>query len=74
MSETMSVAWERRVLAEEHIYFPDTKIAQDACEAPRITFLRELTQCKEGGTWQNGRNVHIAYGSQLKLLWHRLTL
>lgn len=34
----MSVAWERRVLAEEHIYFPETKIAEDACEAPRITF------------------------------------
>lgn len=38
MPETMSVAWEKRVLSEEHVYFPETKIAEDACEAPRITF------------------------------------
>lgn len=38
MLEITSVAWERRVVSEERIFLPETKIVQDIREPPKATF------------------------------------
>lgn len=37
MLEIMAVAWERRVVSEEPIFLPETKIMENICEPPKTT-------------------------------------
>jgi len=57
MLEIMSVAWERRVVTEEPIFFPEIKITDDISEPPKTTFsddslcARKLAHTKMEGMY-----------------------
>lgn len=59
--ETMSVAWERRVVSEEHVFFSETKIVEDALGAPRITFSENSMQQR----WYMAKQNEFMYRLQV---------